>query len=167
MEGSLGSCLCLAYTHTNGLAYVVFIRGIHSPVNAVRNHQGISENQRDRIQRGRAYSTADFGVATDTQDNCGALVYRSFTALCASIRLSIFNSTEVFTAIDEIWHDLLTHTHIWIGYASEMIYKVIEEYPEYAFVVRFKLAEMQILPDLITRLTVVYCRDTVSGGVFR
>lgn len=42
-----------------------------------------------------------------------------------------------------------------------MIYKVIEEYPEYAFVVRFKLAEMQILPDLITRLTVVYCRDTV------
>lgn len=43
-----------------------------------------------------------------------------------------------------------------------MIYTVIEEYPEYAFVVRFKLAEMQILPDLITRLTVVYCRDTVS-----
>lgn len=43
-----------------------------------------------------------------------------------------------------------------------MIYKVVEEYPESAFVVRFKLAEMQILPDLITRLTVVYCRDTVS-----
>ncbi|EPB89772.1 hypothetical protein HMPREF1544_03435 [Mucor circinelloides 1006PhL] len=51
---------------------------------------------------------------------------------------------------------------------SEMIYTVIEEYPEYAFVVRFKLAEMQILPDLITRLTVVYCRDTVEflNGIF-
>ncbi|KAL9560271.1 hypothetical protein PS6_000347 [Mucor atramentarius] len=49
-----------------------------------------------------------------------------------------------------------------------MIYTVIEEYPEYAFVVRFKLAEMQILPDLITRLTVVYCRDTVEflNGIF-
>ncbi|CAO3616650.1 unnamed protein product [Mucor fragilis] len=51
---------------------------------------------------------------------------------------------------------------------SEMIYKVVEEYPESAFVVRFKLAEMQILPDLITRLTVVYCRDTVEflNGIF-
>ncbi|KAK4511801.1 pH nine-sensitive protein 1 [Mucor velutinosus] len=51
---------------------------------------------------------------------------------------------------------------------SEMIYKAIEEYPEYAFVLRFKLAEMRILPDLITRLTVVYCRDTVEflNGIF-
>ncbi|KAL9547896.1 hypothetical protein MBANPS3_005947 [Mucor bainieri] len=49
-----------------------------------------------------------------------------------------------------------------VGYST-----VIEEYPEYAFVVRFKLAEMQILPDLITRLTVMYCRDTsVNSGQY-
>ncbi|KAI9481677.1 MAG: hypothetical protein EXX96DRAFT_567632 [Benjaminiella poitrasii] len=45
---------------------------------------------------------------------------------------------------------------------SEMIYKIVEEYPDYAFMVRFKLVEMQILPDLVTRLTVIYCRDIVS-----
>lgn len=43
-----------------------------------------------------------------------------------------------------------------------MIFKIIEEYPDYAPMVRFKLVEMQILPDLVTRLTVVYCRDLVS-----
>jgi hypothetical protein len=43
-----------------------------------------------------------------------------------------------------------------------MIFKIIEEYPDYAFMVRFKLVEMQILPDLVTRLTVIYCRDIVS-----
>lgn len=47
-------------------------------------------------------------------------------------------------------------------YLSEMIFKVIEEYPDYAFMARFKLIEMQILPDLVTRLTVIYCRDIVS-----
>lgn len=49
-----------------------------------------------------------------------------------------------------------------VFYFSEMIFKIIEEYPDYAFMVRFKLVEMQILPDLITRLTVIYCRDIVS-----
>ncbi|KAI9365813.1 hypothetical protein BD770DRAFT_377309 [Pilaira anomala] len=51
---------------------------------------------------------------------------------------------------------------------SEMIFKVIEEYPDYAFMARFKLIEMQILPDLVTRLTVIYCRDIVEflNGVF-
>jgi hypothetical protein len=43
-----------------------------------------------------------------------------------------------------------------------MIYKIIEEYPDYALMVRFNLVEMQILPDLVTRLTAIYCRDTVS-----
>ncbi|CEP07231.1 hypothetical protein [Parasitella parasitica] len=59
-------------------------------------------------------------------------------------------------------------TCFWVRYFSEMIYKIIEEYPEYAFIIRFKLTEMQILPDLITRLTVVYCRDTVEflNGIF-
>ncbi|KAI9253088.1 hypothetical protein EDC94DRAFT_620191 [Helicostylum pulchrum] len=51
---------------------------------------------------------------------------------------------------------------------SEMIFKIIEEYPDYAPMVRFKLVEMQILPDLVTRLTVIYCRDLVEflNGVF-
>lgn len=44
-----------------------------------------------------------------------------------------------------------------------MIFKIIEEYPDYAFMVRFNLVEMQILPDLVTRLTAIYCRDTVRG----
>jgi hypothetical protein len=43
-----------------------------------------------------------------------------------------------------------------------MVFKIVEEYPDYAYMVRFKLVEMQILPDLVTKLTVIYCRDTVS-----
>lgn len=97
--------------------------------------------------------------STKPKDDFGLLVYRSFTALCASIGFSIFDSTEVFT---ERKRNRTRLPYVWHGHCSEMIYTVIEEYPEYAFVVRFKLAEMQILPDLITRLTVVYCRDTVS-----
>jgi hypothetical protein len=43
-----------------------------------------------------------------------------------------------------------------------MIYTIVEENPFYVFMVRFKLVEMQILPDLVTRLTVLYCCDEVS-----
>lgn len=43
-----------------------------------------------------------------------------------------------------------------------MIFKIVEEYPDYAYMTRFKAVEMQVLPDLITKLTIIYCRDTVS-----
>ncbi|KAI8358478.1 hypothetical protein EDC96DRAFT_241462 [Choanephora cucurbitarum] len=51
---------------------------------------------------------------------------------------------------------------------SEMIYKGIEKRPQDALWVRFKLVEMQVLPDLVTRLTAMYCKDTVEflNGVF-
>ncbi|KAI8387968.1 uncharacterized protein BYT42DRAFT_558437 [Radiomyces spectabilis] len=51
---------------------------------------------------------------------------------------------------------------------SEMIHVMIEEDPGYAATVRFKLIEMQLLPDLVTRLTVVYCQDEVDflNGIF-
>ncbi|KAG0754181.1 hypothetical protein G6F29_010389 [Rhizopus arrhizus] len=44
---------------------------------------------------------------------------------------------------------------------SEMIYGLVEESPEYAQLVRLKLSEMQILPDVITKITVLYCEDEV------
>lgn len=43
-----------------------------------------------------------------------------------------------------------------------MIFKIVEEYPDYAYMTRFKAVEMQVLPDLVTKLTIMYCRDTVS-----
>ncbi|KAI8882164.1 hypothetical protein K501DRAFT_251843 [Backusella circina FSU 941] len=51
---------------------------------------------------------------------------------------------------------------------SEMIYTVIEDNPFCVFMVRFKLVEMQILPDLVTRLTVLYCCDEIDflNGLF-
>ncbi|CAO3619352.1 unnamed protein product [Mucor hiemalis] len=51
---------------------------------------------------------------------------------------------------------------------SEMIFKIVEEYPDYAYMTRFKAVEMQVLPDLITKLTIIYCRDTVEflNGMF-
>lgn len=42
-----------------------------------------------------------------------------------------------------------------------MIYGLVEENPEYAQLVRLKLSEMQILPDVITKITVLYCEDEV------
>lgn len=141
---------------------IVFTGRIYSFANEIRHHQGISKKQRNCIHRGWSWQFClKKKKSTEPKDDFGLLVYRSFTALRTSIGLSIFDSTEVFTE-RERERNRTRLTYVWHGHCSEMIYTVIEEYPEYAFVVRFKLAEMQILPDLITRLTVVYCRDTVS-----
>ncbi|KAI8640803.1 hypothetical protein BD408DRAFT_444895 [Parasitella parasitica] len=82
--------------------------------------------------------------------------------------LAKHNKTAYKEYIDHLLHCVHKLNSRYSIQLSEMIYMVIEEYPEYAFMARFKLAEMQILPDLITRLTVVYCRDTVEflNGIF-
>ncbi|KAI9311697.1 hypothetical protein BX666DRAFT_2031848 [Dichotomocladium elegans] len=53
-------------------------------------------------------------------------------------------------------------------YLSEMIYTVVQEHPSYAARVRFELVGRQLLPELITRLTVIYCGDEIDflNGVF-
>ncbi|KAI7889770.1 uncharacterized protein EV154DRAFT_513329 [Mucor mucedo] len=70
--------------------------------------------------------------------------------------------------IDQLLQCVHKLNSIYAMQLSEMIFKIIEEYPDYAFMVRFKLVEMQILPDLITRLTVIYCRDIIEflNGIF-
>ncbi|KAG1631668.1 hypothetical protein G6F45_004648 [Rhizopus arrhizus] len=50
---------------------------------------------------------------------------------------------------------------------SEMIYGLVEENPEYAQLVRLKLSEMQILPDVITKITVLYCEDESDNNQAR
>ncbi|OAD76149.1 hypothetical protein PHYBLDRAFT_166122 [Phycomyces blakesleeanus NRRL 1555(-)] len=65
------------------------------------------------------------------------------------------NFTEAIDHLLQSAHCLSTRYSIQL---SEMIYTMVEEKPRYAATVRFKLVEMQLLPDLVTRLT-VYCED--------
>ncbi|KAG0188565.1 hypothetical protein DFQ28_004692 [Apophysomyces sp. BC1034] len=44
---------------------------------------------------------------------------------------------------------------------SEMISSVVEEKPACAAMVRHSLVERQLLPELVTRITVLYCQDEV------
>ncbi|KAI7898696.1 uncharacterized protein BX663DRAFT_523765 [Cokeromyces recurvatus] len=83
--------------------------------------------------------------------------------------LAKYSKNECKNYIDHLLHFAHRLDSKYLIPSSEMIYKMVEEYPEYAFIVRFKLVEMQILPDLVTRLTVVYCRDIVSflNGIFQ
>ncbi|KAL0089711.1 hypothetical protein F4703DRAFT_1478857 [Phycomyces blakesleeanus] len=68
------------------------------------------------------------------------------------------NFTEAIDHLLQSAHCLSTRYSIQL---SEMIYTMVEEKPRYAATVRFKLVEMQLLPDLVTRLT-VYCEDEVD-----
>ncbi|CAO3667655.1 unnamed protein product [Rhizopus stolonifer] len=51
---------------------------------------------------------------------------------------------------------------------SETTYALVEEIPEYASLVRLKLSEMQILPDVIIKITALHCDDEIEllNGVF-
>lgn len=49
--------------------------------------------------------------------------------------------------------------------SSGLIYKILEEYPQHIVSIRYRLIEMQMLPDLITRLTALHCDDTVRKGI--
>lgn len=42
-----------------------------------------------------------------------------------------------------------------------MMGALVEANPEYAWSIRLELMEMKILPDVITRITAVYCQDEV------
>lgn len=42
-----------------------------------------------------------------------------------------------------------------------MMSALVEANPEYAWSIRLELVEMKILPDVITRITAVYCQDEV------
>ncbi|RCH97218.1 hypothetical protein CU097_013362 [Rhizopus azygosporus] len=45
---------------------------------------------------------------------------------------------------------------------SEMMGALVEANPEYAWSIRLELMEMKILPDVITRITAVYCQDEIN-----
>ncbi|KAI8974461.1 hypothetical protein BDB01DRAFT_398470 [Pilobolus umbonatus] len=51
---------------------------------------------------------------------------------------------------------------------KDMIYLLVEENPDYACMIRHKLVQMQLLPDMVAKLTVAYCRDEVVflNGLF-
>ncbi|CAO3684025.1 unnamed protein product [Umbelopsis ramanniana] len=47
-------------------------------------------------------------------------------------------------------------------YISENLYALVQKYPSYALAVRFKLVQVQLLPDLALRLTITHIHDEVN-----
>ncbi|KAI8084152.1 uncharacterized protein B0P05DRAFT_536345 [Gilbertella persicaria] len=88
---------------------------------------------------------------------------------CDIIKLLVAENEPMYcNVIEQLMHCVHRMDTRYSMQISEMIYKAIEKYPQDAPMVRFKLVEMQILPDLVTRLTATYCKDTVEflNGVF-
>ncbi|KAI8371021.1 hypothetical protein BD560DRAFT_112833 [Blakeslea trispora] len=87
---------------------------------------------------------------------------------CDMIQLLTMDEYLYRQAIDQLMHCVHRMDTRFTIQISEMIYKGIEKAPQDILWVRFKLVEMQILPDLVTRLTATYSKDTVEflNGVF-
>ncbi|KAL1933840.1 hypothetical protein VTP01DRAFT_7930 [Rhizomucor pusillus] len=54
-------------------------------------------------------------------------------------------------------------------YLGDMVLALVEQEPNYAALARLKLTEMQLLPEVVTIITVKYCQDEIDylNGVFQ